>query len=71
VVRGQRVADAARRYLYTDERGSITAVTDKDGNVLHVNTYDAVCRFAALQNLKVQFSMIGLPLYSVLSEAPA
>lgn len=23
-----------------DERGSITAVADKDGNVLHINRYD-------------------------------
>ena len=37
---GAGIAYGARRYLYTDERGSITAVTDVDGNVLNVNTYD-------------------------------
>lgn len=28
------------RYLYADHQGSVTAVTDSSGNVLHVNTYD-------------------------------
>ncbi|WBY08219.1 hypothetical protein PIB19_01285 [Sphingomonas sp. 7/4-4] len=28
------------RYLYSDHQGSIVAVTDRPGNVLHVNTYD-------------------------------
>lgn len=37
---GPGVADAARRYLYADERGSIVAVTDSDGAMLHVNAYD-------------------------------
>jgi RHS repeat-associated protein len=37
---GSGVTDAERRYLYTDERGSIVAVTDSEGNALNVNTYD-------------------------------
>jgi len=37
---GAGIAYEIRRYLYTDERGSITAVTDVDGNVLHINKYD-------------------------------
>ncbi|MBD3771892.1 MAG: HNH endonuclease, partial [Rhodobacterales bacterium] len=34
------VAGSARRYLYADERGSIVAVTDGNGNKLAINTYD-------------------------------
>jgi RHS repeat-associated protein len=30
----------ARRYLYPDERGSIVAVTDQNGNVTTINSYD-------------------------------
>jgi RHS repeat-associated protein len=37
---GSTVADSARRYLYSDERGSVVAVTDSNGNVLNLNTYD-------------------------------
>ena len=37
---GNTVADSARRYLYADERGSVVAVTDSNGNVLNLNTYD-------------------------------
>ncbi|RYD70501.1 MAG: RHS repeat-associated core domain-containing protein, partial [Verrucomicrobiaceae bacterium] len=37
---GAGVSDAARRYLYADERGSIVAVTDSVGNVTNVNRYD-------------------------------
>ena len=34
------MADIARRYLYADERGSIVALTDQNGNVYAVNSYD-------------------------------
>ena len=34
------VADAARRYLFADERGSIVAVTDASGATLAINSYD-------------------------------
>jgi len=37
---GSGVADSARRYLFADERGSVTAVTDGSGNALAINTYD-------------------------------
>jgi RHS repeat-associated protein len=37
---GSGVADAARRYLYADERGSVVAVTDGGGNVTALNSYD-------------------------------
>jgi RHS repeat-associated protein len=37
---GNTDAASARRFLYADERGSITAVTDTNGNVTAVNTYD-------------------------------
>lgn len=37
---GAGVADAARRYLYTDERGSVVAVTNADGSTLNINSYD-------------------------------
>ena len=37
---GSGVADSARRYLYADERGSIVALTDQNGNVYAVNSYD-------------------------------
>ena len=38
---GASVASSARRYLYADERGSIVAITDANGNGLTVNSYDA------------------------------
>jgi RHS repeat-associated protein len=37
---GSGVTDAARRYLYSDERGSIIAVTDSVGGVLNRIGYD-------------------------------
>lgn len=37
---GAGVSDAERRYLYPDERGSIVAVTDVNGTVTSLNTYD-------------------------------
>ena len=37
---GGSVADSARRYLFSDERGSIVIITDGNGNALSVNTYD-------------------------------
>jgi RHS repeat-associated protein len=37
---GSGVGDSARRYLYTDERGSIIAATDSTGAVISRNTYD-------------------------------
>ncbi|WP_165961170.1 RHS repeat-associated core domain-containing protein [Qipengyuania sediminis] len=37
---GAGVSDAARRYLYADERGSVVAVTDANGNALAINAYD-------------------------------
>jgi RHS repeat-associated protein len=37
---GSGVTDAARRYLYSDERGSIIAVTDSVGGVLNRIAYD-------------------------------
>jgi len=40
VFEGGGVTDAARRYLYSDERGSIVAVTDSSGNVQYINSYD-------------------------------
>jgi RHS repeat-associated protein len=39
-IEGNTDAASARRFLYADERGSITAVTDTNGNVIAVNTYD-------------------------------
>ncbi|WP_420606740.1 RHS repeat domain-containing protein [Novosphingopyxis sp.] len=38
---GASVAASARRYLYADERGSIVAISDANGNGLTVNSYDA------------------------------
>ena len=37
---GAGVGDSARRYLFSDERGSVVAVTDGNGNVLAINSYD-------------------------------
>jgi RHS repeat-associated protein len=37
---GSGVADSARHYLYADERGSIVAVTDRDGVINNINAYD-------------------------------
>ena len=37
---GSAVSASAARYLYVDERGSVIAVTDGDGNVIAKNTYD-------------------------------
>ena len=37
---GSTFYDAARRYLFADERGSNIAVTDSNGAVLNLNTYD-------------------------------
>lgn len=37
---GSGVANAARRYLYADERGSIVAVTNSAGANLAINSYD-------------------------------
>ena len=37
---GSGVGDAARRYLFADERGSIVAVTDGAGATLAINSYD-------------------------------
>ena len=37
---GASVADSARRYLFADERGSIVAVTDGNGNALAIDSYD-------------------------------
>jgi RHS repeat-associated protein len=37
---GDGVSNAARRYLYADERGSIVAVTDSVGNLLNRTGYD-------------------------------
>ncbi len=37
---GASVADSARRYLFADERGSVVAVTDGNGNALAINRYD-------------------------------
>jgi len=37
---GASVTDSVKRYLYPDERGSITAVTDDNGYALAINTYD-------------------------------
>ena len=34
------VADSARRYLFADERGSVVALTDANGNAYAINTYD-------------------------------
>ncbi len=41
IYEGASVAISARRYLYADERGSIVAITDANGNGLTVNSYDA------------------------------
>ena len=38
---GASVASSARRYLYADERGSIVAITDANGNGQTINSYDA------------------------------
>lgn len=37
---GTGVTDTARRYLFADERGSVSAVTDSLGAVTSSNTYD-------------------------------
>jgi len=39
---GASVVDSARRYLYSDERGAITAITDSTGAVMSggINSYD-------------------------------
>ena len=37
---GSSVAASNARYLYVDERGSVIAMTDGDGNVIAKNTYD-------------------------------
>ena len=37
---GSTISASAARYLYADERGSVIAVTDGDGNVIAKNTYD-------------------------------
>ena len=37
---GASVADSARRYLFADERGSIVAVTDGNGNALAIDSYN-------------------------------
>lgn len=37
---GAGTSDSARRYLFADERGSIVAVTDANGNALAINSYD-------------------------------
>jgi len=37
---GAGVGDSARRYLFTDERGSVVAVTDGNGNALAIDSYD-------------------------------
>ncbi len=37
---GAGVGTSAPRFIYADERGSIVAVTDSNGNVSNVNTYD-------------------------------
>jgi RHS repeat-associated protein len=37
---GAGVGDSARRYLFTDERGSVVAVTDGNGNALAIDSYN-------------------------------
>ena len=37
---GPGVTDSARRYLFADERGSVAAVTDGNGNALAIDSYD-------------------------------
>ena len=37
---GPSVTDSAKRYLFADERGSIVAVSDANGNVSTINSYD-------------------------------
>lgn len=37
---GAGYSDAARRYLFADERGSIVSVSDSNGNPITVNRYD-------------------------------
>jgi RHS repeat-associated protein len=37
---GSGVADSARHYLYADERGSIVGITDNNGNLGYINSYD-------------------------------
>jgi len=40
----RKTASGTRRFLVTDERGSLVAVTDDSGDVLQVNTYDSYGR---------------------------
>lgn len=37
---GSSLVNSARRYLYPDERGSIVAISDVNGNLTYINAYD-------------------------------
>jgi RHS repeat-associated protein len=56
---GSGVADAARRYLMADERGSIVAVTGSTGTVLNVNTYDEYGLPGSTNNATLPFGYTG------------
>ena len=53
---GAGVADSARRYLFSDERGSITAITDASGNVTAINRYDEYGIPAATNQGRFQYT---------------
>ncbi len=53
---GASVADSARRYLFADERGSIVAVTDGNGNALAINSYDEYGIPAATNQGRFQYT---------------
>ena len=53
---GAGVADSARRYLFADERGSIVAVTDANGNALAIDSYDEYGIPAATNQGRFQYT---------------
>ena len=50
------VGDSARRYLFTDERGSVVAVTDGNGNALAIDSYDEYGIPAATNQGRFQYT---------------
>lgn len=53
---GAGVADSARRYPFADERGSVVAVSDSNGNALTINSYDEYGIPAATNQGRFQYT---------------
>jgi RHS repeat-associated protein len=53
---GAGVGDNARKYLFADERGSIVAVTDANGNALAIDSYDEYGIPAAANQGRFQYT---------------